>query len=81
MALQDSAQIRLSRLYPAARYRATSATVQVPVPRATDSVGAPRIRDNELLQMVADLLLALDGRPKGDVDITTFVHGERRTGR
>ena len=27
--------------------------------------------------MVADLLLALDGRPKGDVDITTFVPGER----
>ncbi|MEI6253154.1 MAG: TRCF domain-containing protein, partial [Mycobacteriaceae bacterium] len=81
LALPDSAQIRLSRLYPAARYRATSATVQVPVPRATDSVGAPRIRDTELLQMVADLLLALDGRPKGDVGITTFVPGERRTGR
>jgi len=24
------------------------------------------------VQMVADLLLALDGRPQGDVDITTF---------
>ena len=80
LALQDSAQVRLSRLYPSARYRATSATVQVPVPRATDSVGAPRIRDIELLQMVADLLLALDGRPKGDVDMTAFVPGERKTG-
>ena len=80
LALPDSGQIRLSRLYPAARYRATSATVQVPVPRETDSVGAARIRDTELLQMVADLLLALDGRPKGDVDITTFVPGAGRTG-
>jgi transcription-repair coupling factor (superfamily II helicase) len=70
--LPDSAQVRLSRMYPGARYRATSATVQVPVPRSADSLGAPRIRDVELLQMVADLLLALDGRPKGDVDITTL---------
>jgi transcription-repair coupling factor (superfamily II helicase) len=68
--LPDSAQVRLSRMYPAARYRPTSATVQVPVPRSADSVGAPRIRDLELLQMVADLLLALDGRPKGEFDIT-----------
>ena len=81
LALPDSAQVRLTRLYPSARYRATTATVQVPVPRAADSVGAPRIRDTELLQMVADLLLALDGRPKGDVDITTFVPGERGASR
>ncbi len=72
LSLPDSAQVRLGRMYPAARYRATTATVQVPVPRSTDSVGAPRIRDLELLQMVADLLLALDGRPKGDVDITSL---------
>ena len=77
LALQDSAQVRLGRLYPSARYRATSATVQVPVPRTTDSVGAPRIRDIELLQMVADLLLVLDARPKGDVDMTTLVPGDR----
>jgi transcription-repair coupling factor (superfamily II helicase) len=81
LALPDSAQVRLSRLYPAARYRATTASVQVPVPRSADSVGAPRIRDTELLQMSADLLLALDGRPRGDVDITTFVSGDGRTGR
>ncbi len=79
--LADSAQVRLSRMYPGARYRATAATVQVPVPRSADSVGAPRIRDLELLQMVADLLLALDGRPKGDVDITTLNPKERGQGR
>ena len=70
--LPDSAQVRLKRLYPAAGYRATTSTVQVPIPRVGSAMGAPRIRDLELIQMVADLLLALDGRPAGDVDITTF---------
>jgi transcription-repair coupling factor (superfamily II helicase) len=60
MALPDSAQVRLARMYPGARYRATTATVQVPIPRA-GGVGAPRIRDVELVQMVADLVSALDG--------------------
>jgi transcription-repair coupling factor (superfamily II helicase) len=68
--LLDSAQIRLKRLYPAAGYRATTGTVQVPIPRAGSGLGAPRIRDLELLQMAADLLLALQGRAKGEVDVT-----------
>jgi transcription-repair coupling factor (superfamily II helicase) len=72
LTLLDSAQVRLKRLYPAAGYRATTSTVQVPIPRAGTGMGAPRIRDLELVQMVADLLLALDGRPAGEVDITTF---------
>ena len=41
------------------------ATVQVPIPRA-GGVGAPRIRDLELVQMVADLVSALDGKPRGE---------------
>ena len=69
LTLPDSAQIRLKRVYPGASYRATTSTVQVPIPRV-GGVGAPRIRDLELVQMVADLLLALDGRPQGEVDIT-----------
>jgi transcription-repair coupling factor (superfamily II helicase) len=60
--LPDSAQVRLARMYPGARYRATTATVQVPIPRA-GGVGAGRIRDLELVQMVADLVSALDGKP------------------
>ena len=72
LTLADSAQIRLNRLYPGATYRAMTSTVQVPIPRAGTTMGAPRIRDLELVQMVADLLLALDGRPAGEVDITTF---------
>ena len=68
--LADSAQIRLKRMYPAANYRATTATVQVPIPRIGNAMGAPRLRDLELAQMVADLLLALDGRPQGEIDVT-----------
>ena len=81
LTLADSAQVRLARMYPAARYRATTATVQVPVPRSADSVGAPRIRDLELVQMAADLLLALDGRPKGEVDVTTLAVGAKEVAR
>ncbi|VEG39051.1 transcription-repair coupling factor Mfd [Mycolicibacterium flavescens] len=67
--LLDSQQLRLKRMYPSAGYRATTSTVQVPIPRAGNGIGAPRIRDLELVQMVADLILALDGKPQGSVDI------------
>ena len=77
--LPDSAQVRLKRLYPAATYRATTSTVQVPVPRAGTGMGAPRIRDLELVAWVAGLLLALDGREVGEVDITTFIPATRGT--
>jgi len=73
LTLADSAQIRLKRMYPAANYRATTATVQVPIPRvAGNALGAPRLRDLELAQMVADLVLALDGRPQGEIDVTAM---------
>jgi transcription-repair coupling factor (superfamily II helicase) len=77
LTLPDSAQVRLKRIYPAANYRATTSTVQVPIPRAGAGVGAARIRDLDVVQMVADLLLALDGRPQGDVDITSFTTAGR----
>ena len=70
MALPDSAQVRLKRMYPGAGYRATTATVQVPIPRE-GGVGAPRIRDVELVQMVANLVTALQGKPQQDVGITS----------
>ncbi|HKV18927.1 MAG TPA: transcription-repair coupling factor, partial [Mycobacterium sp.] len=69
MTLLDSQQLRLKRMYPSASYRATTSTVQVPIPRSGSGVGAPRIRDLEVLQMVADLILALNGKPQGSVDI------------
>lgn len=70
MNLPDSAQVRLKRIYPGANYRATTATVQVPIPRAAGGIGAPRIRDVELVQMVADLLTALAGKPQQDIGMT-----------
>ncbi|MFN8088759.1 MAG: transcription-repair coupling factor [Mycobacterium sp.] len=74
LVLADSAQLRLKRVYPGSNYRATTSMVQVPIPR-TGGIGAPRIRDLELVQMVSDLLLALDGRPKGEIDMTSFAPG------
>ncbi|MFV8162674.1 transcription-repair coupling factor [Mycobacterium sp. 134] len=68
--LPDSAQLRLKRVYPGGHYRATTSTVQVPLPRAGDGVGSPRIRDLELVQWVAGLVLVLNGQTPGSVDIT-----------
>ena len=68
--LPDSAQVRLKRMYPSAQYRATTATVQVPIPRE-GGIGAPRIRDLELVQMVANLVTALQGKPQHDIGITS----------
>ncbi|PRC41468.1 transcription-repair coupling factor, partial [Mycobacterium sp. ITM-2017-0098] len=72
LTLQDSGQLRLKRLYPGANYRATTSTVQVPIPRSGAGVGAPRIRDLELVAFVAGLVLAIDGKPQEEVDITKF---------
>ncbi|SOX55703.1 transcription-repair coupling factor [Mycobacterium ahvazicum] len=72
--LLDSAQVRLKRMYPAANYRATTSTVQVPIPRAGGSTslgGAPRLRDVELVQMVANLVTALQGKPQQEIGITS----------
>ena len=41
MTLLDSAQVRLKRMYPAANYRATTSTVQVPIPRAGRASARP----------------------------------------
>lgn len=72
LVLPDSAQLRLKRMYPGAHYRATTSVVQVPIPRETDSIGSPRIRDLDIVQMVAGLVLVLHGKGQSDVDITKF---------
>ena len=74
MDLPDSKQLRLKRLYPSASYRATTGVVQLPLPRVEGGgIGADRVRDAELLQYVADLLLALDGKAKGAVNVAALV--------
>ena len=75
LTLPDSAQVRLKRIYPGASYRATTAAVQVPIPRA-GGVGAPRIRDVELVQMVANVVTALQGKPQQELGIASS--GEER---
>ncbi|APE36971.1 transcription-repair coupling factor [Nocardia mangyaensis] len=70
LTLPDSKQLRLKRIYPSATYRPASGLVTLPLPRVTDSVGADRVRDIAVLQFVADLLLALDGKPQGMVDLS-----------
>ncbi len=70
LVLPDSAQLRLKRLYPGAHYRATTSVVQVPIPRESDGIGSPRIRDLDIVRMVAGLVLVLNGQTEGSVDIT-----------
>ncbi len=77
MTLPDSAQVRLKRIHPGAHYRATTSTVQVPIPRSggpggsVGTLGAARIRDVELVQMVANLVTALQGKPQQEVGMTS----------
>ncbi|MUL85267.1 MULTISPECIES: transcription-repair coupling factor [unclassified Mycolicibacterium] len=80
LVLPDSAQLRLKRMYPGAHYRATTSVVQVPIPRESDGIGSPRIRDLDVVQMVAGLVLVLHGKGQSDVDITKFsqARGEAR---
>ncbi|TQR83257.1 transcription-repair coupling factor [Mycobacterium hodleri] len=70
LTLLDSQQMRLKRMYPSATYRATTSTITIPIPRAEGGIGAPRVRDAEMLRVVAGLLLALDGRPQTDFDVS-----------
>ncbi|MFC9786529.1 transcription-repair coupling factor [Rhodococcus sp. NPDC127528] len=76
MQLPDSKQLRLKRLYSSAQYRATTGMVQMPLPRTgSGGVGADRVRDVELLQYIADFLLAMDGKAAGAVDVSVPVVG------
>ncbi len=75
--LPDSKQLRLKRIYPAANYRPASGLITLPLPRITDSVGADRVRDVAVLQFVADLLVVLDGKPQGMVDLSVPTEAAR----
>ena len=77
--LLDSQQLRLKRMYPSATYRATTSTVVIPIPRAGEGVAAARVRDLELVRVVAGLLLTLNGKTSADVDITDFGGGTTKS--
>ncbi|WP_037317310.1 transcription-repair coupling factor [Amycolatopsis orientalis] len=64
--LADSQLVRLKRLYPKALYKAVTNTVSVPKPTegaAGGRIGAPALRDEELLDWCAKLLTNLMKSP------------------
>ena len=68
VSLLDSQQIRIKRIYPGSSYRATTSVLTLPVPR-TAGVGSARVRDVELIQVVADVLLVIHGSDPGSRDM------------
>lgn len=72
--LQDSKQVRLKRLFPGSNYRAAAKAIQVSFPKAGRNVTAPKLRDVELLQWMADFLSQMFDL--SDVDVTG---GKRQT--
>ena len=69
--LADSKQVRLKRLFPGSNYRAAAKAIQLSFPKAGRNVTAPKLRDEELLQWMADFLSSMF-----DVDATDVTGGE-----
>jgi transcription-repair coupling factor (superfamily II helicase) len=66
MPLKDSQLVRLRRLHPKAVYKQATDTVSVPRPTegaAGGRMGAPQLRDQELLNWCANFLESLAGSP------------------
>jgi transcription-repair coupling factor (superfamily II helicase) len=64
--LADSQLVRLKRLYPKAMFKAVTNTVSVPKPTegpAGGRIGAPTLRDEELLDWCTKLLTQLTKKP------------------
>lgn len=57
--LTDSQQVRLKRLYPGARYRAAAQAIQLAFPKKGRNITDPKLRDEELLQWLADFLSSM----------------------
>ena len=65
--LQESGQVRLKRLFPAANYRATTKIVLIPAPKVGQGMRAVPLRDEDLVQWCADALTQLAGIPQRDI--------------
>ncbi|MGH3795434.1 MAG: transcription-repair coupling factor [Pseudonocardiaceae bacterium] len=62
--LRDSQVVRLSRIYPKAVYKPTVKTLSVPHPtEGSDRIGAPPLRDRELLDWCTSLVTGVLGPP------------------
>ena len=57
--LPDSKQVRLKRLFPGSTYRAAAKAVVLPYPKTGKKVTDPKLRDEDLLQWVADAVSKL----------------------
>ncbi len=56
IALPESGQLRLARLYPGAKYRALTSTLTLRPPTESERLGAPALRDRALLQYCTRVL-------------------------
>lgn len=70
--LPDSKQVRLKRLFPGSNYRAAAKAIQVSFPKAGRNVTAPKLRDVELVQWMADFLSQMFDL--SEVDVTGGKH-------
>ena len=59
--LEDSGRVRLARLYPGARYRATAETVVIPVPKHGRGLRATPYAADELVQWCSDVITSMAG--------------------
>lgn len=71
--LADSKQVRLKRLFPGSTYRAAAKAIQLSFPKAGRNVTDPKLRDEELLQWMADFLSSMF-----DLDDTDVTGGEKK---
>lgn len=57
--LADSQQVRLRRLFPGSNYRAAAQAIQLSFPKAGKKLTDPMLRDEDLLQWMADFLSSM----------------------
>jgi transcription-repair coupling factor (superfamily II helicase) len=59
--LRDSQLVRLGRLYSQATYKSAVTTLSVPLPSSSSGIGAPPLRDRELLDWCTTLVTSVLG--------------------
>ncbi|SQG64361.1 transcription-repair coupling factor [Corynebacterium renale] len=79
--LADSQQVRLRRLFPGSNYRAAAQAIQLSFPKAGKKLTDPVLRDEDLLQWVADFLSSMfalepvnvrGGKPEKNEDVISI---------
>jgi transcription-repair coupling factor (superfamily II helicase) len=65
LTLPESAQLRMARRYPGSRYRELTSTLTLRAPQESDRLGAPPMRDAQLIDWINSLLDELTPAPVG----------------